>query len=386
MKPQQRATFLTIIAMFAVAGIVYLSYLGLQNRYRNLESSYANLQQMYAEILNEISSLSENVSSLQSRVDNMQALVNSKRAELQAAQNLIDQMKRRVSPTFAEMKTYVTPNDPQVFSKVREIGGTGQWDWNVARKILDWVTTNVDYEEDPHIPNPYDYGETTINELWKYPSETLAELKGDCEDQATLLCSMLRANGSVGSFVLLVFSQSKGHALVITRVEGQNAAIWDPCYKWTEYAFVEITCEHCGGTGKVNCTYCNGTGKITCWWCNGSGKCPWCGGWGTWLLILCPFCGGTGKCSACGGTGLMNCWACGGTGKTTCWYCGGKGTVLRYQPVKRSYYNYGNYLTVWSDYKSKWGVEWVPRCAFNEQYYRVFSSEADFLNWLAGGE
>lgn len=137
-----------------------------------------------------------------------------------------EKIKARVHPSDADKMGYVTPNDDNVISTVREIGGTlGKWDWDVANRLYLWVGENIFNTGDPHIPDPSDYGNTTIRSWWKYPSETIVERRGDCEDLAVLLASMHRAIG--GQTYCLIVDENFPHALVIT-IENQNLSVWDP--------------------------------------------------------------------------------------------------------------------------------------------------------------
>lgn len=386
---------ITVATLIGVAGFVYVKYSGLQtdyqdltSRYTSLQSSYTSLQSDYTSLQSNYTNVSNEVSSLSSDVNSLQSEINSLQSSLQQAQSQIDIVKARVSPTYAQRETYITPNDSAVTSRVIALGGTlGQWNWDVAKKCLDWVAANIEYAYDPNVPNPWDYGATTKCEWWRKPSETISEGKGDCEDQATLLCSMLRAIGGTGSYCLRVASpvaDEPGHVFVITRVDGQNAAIWDSCAGWWDTVSVEVTCEHCGGAGKVNCSNCNGTGKINCsaiFGCGGSGTCWWCGGDGIRAGMTCSYCGGSGRCSYCSGTGKEDCWWCSGTGKRTCWYCGGSGKTTSYESVYRGYYGYGYYSDAWNEYKTSW-KQWIPSYVFRDGYYTTFNSETEFLNWL----
>jgi len=75
---------------------------------------------------------------------------------------------------------YVTPNDPIVKIYLKNIGSD-------INSIYSWVGDNVHYEYDQDVHNQGDY--------WQFPYETLNLRTGDCEDQAFLLCSLLRASG-----------------------------------------------------------------------------------------------------------------------------------------------------------------------------------------------
>jgi len=356
-----KVAFVTAVAaLIVVAGFVYIKYSGLQTDYQNLKSRYTDLQSDYTNVSNEASSLSSSANNLQSEVDSLES-------SLQQAQSQINMVKARVYPTTAQMQSYVTPNDSAITSRVATLGGTvGQWDWNVAKKCLDWIVANIEYQYDPAVPNPWNYAATAENSWWKKPSETISDGNGDCEDQAALLCSMLRAIGGTGSYCLVVRSSvtgESGHVLVITRVDGQNAAIWDSCYKWTEWGIGYTTCPTCHGTGEDNCMFCNGTGQMTCFICGGDGE----------------FMGAT--CNYCGGTGIVTCLYCKGTGKQTCFTCWGSGKILCPYATEKGYYKYGHYSDVWNEYKANW-KQWVPLYVFRDGYSATFNSETEFLDWL----
>ena len=94
--------------------------------------------------------------------------------------------------------------------------------------------------------------------------------------------------------------------------DGQEA-----CYRCNETGIVQMTCEACHGSGKVNdetCGACGGDGQVdqTCINCGGKGwnTCHSCGGQGR---TVCNMCGGAGEkvwrntCPTCGGSGQVNC-------------------------------------------------------------------------------
>ena len=67
-------------------------------------------------------------------------------------------------------------------------------------------------------------------EYWQFPEETLKLKTGDCEDQAILLCTLLRANGYSPEDVKVVFgltSSNAGHAWVELLYQG-DWIVFDP--------------------------------------------------------------------------------------------------------------------------------------------------------------
>jgi len=109
-------------------------------------------------------------------------------------------------------KLFITPNDPVIKAKVKEILSSKPFwisDWKALR---DWVGNNIEYE--------YDSVSHGYKEYWQLPRETLMRGKGDCEDQAILLASMLRACGYGADEVYVVCGivPDGGHAWVSFKI------------------------------------------------------------------------------------------------------------------------------------------------------------------------
>lgn len=104
------------------------------------------------------------------------------------------------------VRFYTTPNNPSVQTQLLEIG-------NDLNTIYSWVGENIRYEFDSDIYGTEDY--------WQFPHETLALKTGDCEDQAFLLASLIRATGVEAEdiFVALGRINNQGHAWVIIRTQ-----------------------------------------------------------------------------------------------------------------------------------------------------------------------
>jgi transglutaminase-like putative cysteine protease len=84
----------------------------------------------------------------------------------------------------------------EVESLARELAGEETTVLGVVTRLIGWIMTNITYG---NFDTP------------RYPDETLRDLRGDCDDQAILLISMLRSLG-IPSFlqVGVVFSESIG--------------------------------------------------------------------------------------------------------------------------------------------------------------------------------
>ncbi|MBA7664150.1 hypothetical protein ES703_72205 [subsurface metagenome] len=88
------------------------------------------------------------------------------------------------------MQDFVQPGNPDVLAIFSQYG-PDYW------SLYDFICRNVDYRRD-------------IGEFWQTPSETLASKRGDCEDTALVLCSLLR--NTIDAHVALGSFQDYGHA------------------------------------------------------------------------------------------------------------------------------------------------------------------------------
>ena len=135
-------------------------------------------------------------------------------------------------------KLFVTPDDPMVNDVVIQI--TGGWSdstnleeyWDDLKKMYDWVTFNVKYSYDSPSPLMPEIGGSVswINDFWRFPNETIRDKRGDCEDQALLLASMIRNYGGKRYAVWVVgwTGGSSSHLAVALPVRGGDIAILDP--------------------------------------------------------------------------------------------------------------------------------------------------------------
>jgi hypothetical protein len=102
-------------------------------------------------------------------------------------------------------RTYITPNDPDVQNILPQIIASKAFWRTDFGAIQVWVDKNVTYT-----PDKDDY--------WQKANETLKRRKGDCEDYAILLCTLLRAYEVPAKDVYVAIgrnSEGKGHAYLI---------------------------------------------------------------------------------------------------------------------------------------------------------------------------
>ena len=70
-----------------------------------------------------------------------------------------------------DIRDFIHPMDPRVQQIYHQVGPD-------AWALLDWVCRNIDYSHDN-------------GEFWRFPSETIRNKSGDCDDTAILLSSLL---------------------------------------------------------------------------------------------------------------------------------------------------------------------------------------------------
>ncbi|MCP4901169.1 MAG: transglutaminase domain-containing protein [bacterium] len=115
--------------------------------------------------------------------------------------------KRRVfnnSDTLVptDLREWVTPGDREEIRRaLRDMElpvdrEPGSFDGR-ARIVWRWVVDSITYTEDPE--------EQMLVDFWQFPAETIAIKKGDCEDCAFLLASLLLGSGVSSYCVRVVF-------------------------------------------------------------------------------------------------------------------------------------------------------------------------------------
>lgn len=105
-------------------------------------------------------------------------------------------------PSWEDSKLFITPQDRYVETVYNEImSGLNffmPFHWVAIR---DWVGKNIDYIDDVDNQN--------VSEFWQLSRETLDSSRGDCEDLAILLCSLLRADGWSAEKVYVVLGENE---------------------------------------------------------------------------------------------------------------------------------------------------------------------------------
>jgi hypothetical protein len=209
----------TIVLMLIIA-VQVIAYLPVMSRYNALEYSHRSL-------LSEHATLEGDYGLLEARYDSF----------LSDYDRLRDEVNKRA--TESDVKSFITPQNSAVRSIVLQATGgwsnTNDWDeyWSDLKNMYDWVVNNIDYRSDglfPVLPTTPSGSVQYQKEMWQLPSETLDLEKGDCEDMAILLTSMIRCyNGEDYKVECIEISGSSGgHVAVQIPVAGDKLTILDP--------------------------------------------------------------------------------------------------------------------------------------------------------------
>jgi len=203
----------------------YTYYNQLRDEYEELTSKYNDLRSMY-----------EAISQERYRINDWYAL-------------LRNSVNRRLALGDMGAKWFVMPGFNGAEKVINDV--TGGWSdkanwneyWDDIKKIYDWVLANVQCTNDPMYPLLPELLSGPIQEVqdyWRLPEETLAGRQGDCEDQATMLASMLLTycDEQYTVWVIGLTGQSGGHMAVAFPVEGDKLTILDTAghfYTGSEY-------------------------------------------------------------------------------------------------------------------------------------------------------
>ena len=131
--------------------------------------------------------------------DSIDAL-NLKEPELQGKLNLYEKIATR------DPRVFITLDDPVVKAKVEEVTRLSRTTEEKQQAIFEYVRKEITYVTEGN-PKKWKYPQPFLQfkpEFWQLPRETIAWGSGDCEDQAILLCTMMRIAGVPASNVRAV--------------------------------------------------------------------------------------------------------------------------------------------------------------------------------------
>lgn len=199
----------------------------LEESYRSLKSDYMDLKYEYEKTYSEYENLNSKYSSIIKEKERIESWYISLRNRVNIRQGFGE-----------EKKAFITPNDIEVRKIMIET--TGGWNnpsnrnefWMDLEKLYNWVVNNIMYSYDSPSPVLPNIGGEFYwrDECYRFPNETIRQKRGDCEDQAILLASMILSysNEEYGVWVIQWVSSEVGHTAVVVSTGEGKLAILDP--------------------------------------------------------------------------------------------------------------------------------------------------------------
>ena len=225
-----------------------LQYISLQSTYTALNSSHSSLNSHYISLQSSYNALNATYTTLSSQYLALQLSYNSLRiqydallASYNATPTEYDQLRYQIDQRAQHYDIYefITADDPSVQQITTQITGgwsnTSDWNeyWTDTKALYDWVVSNITYNYDgyyPILPLSLPGNVTFITEMWQFPNETLSVKRGDCEDMAILLCSMIRyyVEDNYWTECIWIAGSNGAHVAVQIPVSDDKLAILDP--------------------------------------------------------------------------------------------------------------------------------------------------------------
>ena len=202
-----------------------------------IEEKDGQINDLEIELQNHLS----NITYLISEIENIQAQISSLQEDYANYVNSYLTLRYIINQRSIQMnpKTFIKPYDAEVIDTVQTI--TGGWSnpsdfdefWTDVKTLYLWVRSNIDYRYDglaPILPSEPSYAITYRQDMWQYPTETLELEKGDCDDQAILLCSMIEcySNQTYDAECIWISGSEGAHIAVQLPVSGDKLVILDP--------------------------------------------------------------------------------------------------------------------------------------------------------------
>jgi cell division protein FtsB len=205
-----------------------------ENRVKDIQDENAKLELEYTDIVGENDRLGYSLTVLQR---DHEELLEGYGEYVDQFTQIRGEINSRVG-IDGNLSRFVTPQDPAVVGLMLEITGgyedPGSMDelWGDYGALYDWVTRRIKEELDS--PYPYIYADSSRQVGWvkhsvRYPNETLADLSGDCEDQAILLLSMMMAySDRLEKWSISIDWEGGGHVAVAYPSGDGGLVILDP--------------------------------------------------------------------------------------------------------------------------------------------------------------
>jgi hypothetical protein len=216
------------------------SYAVILGDFTALESEYEETSEELLELQADYDSLWVNYGGNQAAYDSLAADMSNLEEEYQEHRDnylaIVGEVNARAG-LGALKGRMITPEDAAVLSATLDVTitlGDGKSDlvkWNDFRTLYNWVEANIDYTYDS--PHPVLSEDASVSPQWesetyRYPNETLAEGRGDDEDQAVLLASMLQAYDGDAVYWVIRASSDTSMRSAALMVGGGRTTLLDP--------------------------------------------------------------------------------------------------------------------------------------------------------------
>jgi len=203
-----------------------------------INDQIAAVESLIPQIKEDISETETFIQEEQEKQEEIQSQIealNQEKEELQQQIDLYEEIDER------DPRVLITVDDPVVRAKVEEVTRLSRTTEEKQQAIFEYVRKEIEYVTEGN-PKEYKYPKSFLKfkfDFWQLPRETIEWRKGDCEDQAILLCTMMRIAGVPASDVQVV--------LGLLHVNGTPAGghAWCEFKIGDEWYVLESTCPTC---------------------------------------------------------------------------------------------------------------------------------------------
>ncbi len=140
--------------------------------------------------------------------------------------------EKRFGEERLDVREFIRPDSymAQEMSKLIQSQSTGPIDY--VRKCWIFTVEGIKYPKGSHATNDWHMMRAyhgpkirySVNDFWNFPSETLRDRVGDCDDKAILLCSLLRATAH-GRQAYVTVGTHRGHGHMWVTLLGKDAFV-----------------------------------------------------------------------------------------------------------------------------------------------------------------
>jgi predicted transglutaminase-like cysteine proteinase len=193
----------------------------------------------------------QEISQIEADTTDITPLIQQEISQQEQIQDQIDSLETQITDTQTSLEGYetmdvtdprflITVRDPLVEQKVQEIVRLSRTKEEKQLAIFEYVRKEIEYVTEGN-PQKWSYPRSFLAykfDFWQLPAETIQWRKGDCEDRAILLCTMMRMVGVSASHVRVVVG-------VLHFNGGRGGHAWIEFKIGNEWYALETTCPTC---------------------------------------------------------------------------------------------------------------------------------------------